>query len=58
MTPVHQDSWDRRGCRAPQDLPVSQAPLDLADPRVYLERLASRANLGLLGMLGHLEGMG
>lgn len=58
MTQVLQDSWDHQGCRVPQDPLVSPAPLDLAAPRVYLERSASPANLGLPGMLAHLEGMG
>lgn len=58
MTWVRPDSWDRQGCRVPQDLLVSQVPLDLEAPRVYLERLASRANLGRQDMPDHLEEMG
>ncbi|KFO30988.1 Collagen alpha-1(XXII) chain [Fukomys damarensis] len=54
-----QDLWDvvsqkcdsLQSVGVPQDPLVSPAPLDLAAPRVYLERSASRANLGLQDML-------
>lgn len=55
---AHLDSLDHWGCRALQDHRESQDPLDPEAPRVYLERSASRENLGSLGRRGRLERMG
>lgn len=55
---VPQEPLEHWGHRARLDHPVFQGPLDLEDPRVYLASSASRENLGLLGMRGHLERMG
>lgn len=55
---VHQGHPEHWGHRVHLDHLAFKGPLDLEDPRVYLESWASRENLGPLVMWGHLERMG
>lgn len=55
---VHQEPLDQWDHRARLDHLVFKGPLDQEVPRVYLVSLASRENLGPLGMWDHLERMG